>query len=150
MTNHRFTLIFAFPESLQVAIAQLSQTLVSLTNENLTGFTVWPSLGWADGYGIERGATVEFIATLPGAVHFAAAVSDRYLQDCVYLASGDGAVLIDPDGTVIEILAPGSIFGGTLTRSYSCACDGAEFPEVDSCQRCDSWYAKKRKITPNI
>lgn len=69
-------------------------------DHGVAGFTVWQSHGWTVDYGREAGATVEFIATLAGAVSFATDVAKYYGQDSVYLASGRVAVLVDVCGNV--------------------------------------------------
>ncbi len=109
----RFTLIFALPETLQAPIATLARALADIIADveaGISGFTVWPSLGWTKGYGIERGATVEFVAPHRRAVEFSAAVATWYSQECVYLASGSGAVLIDARGRIVETLAVGELW----------------------------------------
>ena len=113
MKSFRFTLIFAFDPGTETGAARLVAPLADIIAAReceIFGFTVWPSTGWTKPYGIESGATVEFCAPLRRAVEFAAGVAEWYLQDCVYLASGSGAALVDSRGRIIETLAAGEIF----------------------------------------
>ncbi len=115
----RFCLIFAVDIANRVTLAHdagknyAAQLARIAPDHGISGFTVWQSHGFTVEYGREAGATVEFIATLAGAVSFAADVSKYYGQDSVYLASGIDAVLVDCIGHV-ETLTHATFAGANI------------------------------------
>ena len=118
----RFTLVFAFDRGTESNVARLVSALSDIITHygcEIFGFTVWPSLGWTKQWGTERGATVEFCAPLRRAVEFGAGIAKWYTQDCVYLACGEGAVLVDARGMIVETLTPGSVFAATNVAAFN-------------------------------
>jgi len=111
----RFTLIFAIESGAAARIASgLTKSIARIAPEHcIEGFTVWPSHGWTVAWGREAGATVEFIATLANAVSFAADVCVCNTQDCVYLAAGLDAVLVDSAG-LLQTLTHATFAGANI------------------------------------
>lgn len=124
-TVFRFTLVFAYyrdatPAHLSGLVSTLTE-IIAHTETEIFGFTVWPSLGWTKQWGTERTTTVEFCAPLRRAVEFGAGVAEWYGQECVYLACGEGAVLVGATGFIVETLTPGSEFAAANVAAFNCA-----------------------------